>query len=225
MLNIEVDMKRQDFKNNSKAVQKTKKRVSILELLHWAFQREHAFLVFSDYAANPGHVSAFDPIYMMMQQVELGVRVDTSSGGWRRHDDAEQVADALIALSDRAMAVTIADLARSGRCPDWMPGAVPRIMPREWGRANRYGTRAKTAVCGTVETIKRGRTVRTEIRYCPVTITPTPAQIASARRAYLYWWGALFDLSLMFQVPDTLTSHQVTNIMPPRSPWKKDIDC
>lgn len=206
------------------ATGKRKKKVSILELLHWAFQKECAGLTFNGYLSNSHHVSNFGTIYMMMQQAQLGVRVDSSSGRTHTHDDAELVADALVALADRGMAITIADLARSGRCPDWMPGAVPKYMPRAWGRANRYGRQAKTEIIGKTYIPKRGRMVKVDILCCPVVLSPTQSQIASARRDYLRWWGSLLDLSASFQIHGGLTCHEVTNVMPLRTPWKKDVD-
>ncbi len=207
---------------------KNKKQVSILELLHWAFQKEHAGLTFNSYQDDVHHVSSFDTIYMMMQQAELGVRVDSSSGRSKRHDDADAVADALMALPDRVggrgMAIMIAEFARSGRCPDWMDGAKPQAHPREWGKRNQHGRQAKTEVVCRSETIRRGRSVVIDILWCPIIISPTQAEIASARRGYLRWWGALLDLSATFQKYGGLTHHEVTNVMPLRAPWKKDVD-
>lgn len=198
---------------------KNKKQVSILELLHWAFQKEHAGLIFNSYLDDAHHVSGYDTIYMMMRQEQLGVRVDSSGGRSKRHEDAELVADALMALPDRGTAIMVAELARSGRCPDWMEGVKPQVQPCEWGK-NRHGWYAKTKVVGASEVLKRGRLIRTDILCCPITISPTHAQIASARRSYLKWWGALLDLSSTFQLYGGLSCHEVTSLMPQRAPWK-----
>jgi len=88
------------------------------------------------------------------------------------------------------MAIRVAELARAGLTPDWMPDAVPRCVPVEI-RRNQHGERAKTEVVGIEQVQYRGRWRTVEIMACPVTWHPHPKQIAGARRAYGDWWKAL----------------------------------
>ena len=51
------------------------------------------------------------------------------------HADAEVVAAAVAGMPDSLggirMAIQVAELARAGMTPDWMPGVVPRCVPVE----------------------------------------------------------------------------------------------
>ena len=91
-------------------------------------------------------------------------------------------------LGGKRMAIRVAELARAGLTPDWMPGAVPRCVPVDT-RRNQQGERAVTIVVSTAHIRVRGPTPRgtwktIEILACPVTYSPHPQQIASARRGY-----------------------------------------
>jgi hypothetical protein len=88
------------------------------------------------------------------------------------------------------MAIRVAELARAGLTPDWMPGAVPRCVPVDIKR-NRHGERAATVVVGTERVLTRGKWRTVEVLACPVTFSPHPQQIEAARRAYDDWWRAL----------------------------------
>lgn len=197
--------------------------ISILGLIEWAFQRECASLDFDELASTAGERPAVSPLWMLMQRHNLGCKVD---GGGRSdpHPDADIVASALAALPDarggRRMGIWIAELARAGLRPDWMPGAVTRCVPVDRHK-NNHGWHAKSEPCGSVKVISRGKLREVELRWCPVTFTPTAQQIASARRAYLDWWGALHDLRHSFRAYGGLTAWRVTEEMPPRTPWVK----
>jgi hypothetical protein len=197
--------------------------ISILGLIEWAFQRECASLDFDELASTAGERPSVSPLWMLMQRHNLGCTVD---GGGRSdpHPDADIVASALAALPDarggRRMGIWIAELARAGLRPDWMDGAVTRCVPVDT-HINRHGVRAKSEPCGAIEVISRGRKVQVELRWCPITFTPTAQQIASARRAYLKWWDALHELRFQFQCYGGLTAWRVTDTMPPRTPWVK----
>lgn len=202
------------------AVQSTAKRSGgVWDALCWAFGVELASVDFEDELVQSQSVGME---WVMMQRAQLGgVRID---GGGRSspHDDADLVAAAVASLPSsyggRGMAVWIAELARAGRYPDWMPGAAPRCVPRAW-RQTKHGVFAATEACGTDMVTGRRGTVTLERRMCPVTYHPSGAQIAARRRAYLDWWGALLwlrpDLERM-----SLGSWTLTNAMPPMTPWK-----
>lgn len=118
------------------------------------------------------------------------------------------------------MGIRIAELARAGLRPDWMEGAVTRCVPVEV-QQHKHGAFAKSEACGSVKVISRGKVRDVELRWCPVTYTPTAQQIASARRDYLLWWDALHELRFQFQMYLGLSAWRVTDDMPPRKPWLK----
>ena len=56
----------------------------------------------------------------------------------------------------KRMAIRVAELARAGLTPDWMPGAVPRCVPVDVKR-NQHGERASTILVGTERILSRGK--------------------------------------------------------------------
>lgn len=201
-----------------------RRRIAILDLLHWAFARECARLELGDDdldAMGYGYASSTAAI---IRHEQLGCRID-GGGSSPCHPDADVVAAAVAALPEGCggyrMAVWVADLARTGQVPDSMADARVRCEPIDW-QCNRHGWRAKSELIGHVTVAGRGdRFYRSEVRVCPVTYSPTAQQIASARRAYLGWWGALLELRETFRLYGGLTAWEVTEAMPPRTPWKK----
>lgn len=205
--------------------------VAILDLLVWAFQRECAQLDFDRHgvsAAGWGYVSSTAAI---IQHEQLGCRVD---GGGRSdpHPDADVVASAVASLPEarggRGMAIRVAELARAGAVPDWMPDAVPRVVPVET-HTNRHGTRAKTVDASVFgwegwapqpRRNRKGVVVRDPVRVCPVMVRPSADQIARARRAYLDWWGALLELREGFRAYGGLSAFAVVEAMPVMAPWR-----
>lgn len=211
-------------KHDVSPVRAARRAVSIQQLLEWAFQRELASLDFDEMATTSGSRPGISMEYVLMQRHNLGCQVD---GGGRSepHPDADLVASALaslpVACGGRTMAVWIAELARAGTTPDWLPGAVTRCVPMEW-RKTKHGQFATTRTCGSVSYVSRGRKRSTDIRCCPVTYSPSASKIASTRRGYLLWWGALLELSTTFRIYDSLTAHVVTDVLPPRAPWSDE---
>lgn len=198
--------------------------VSIWDLVQWAFQRELASLDFNPVrSVATGSLPGFGLEYVMMERAALGCRID-GGGSSDPHPDAQLVADAIASLPEshggRGQALSIAELARSGRLPDCMIGAVPRFVPTMVGRENQHGQKAKTESAGTESYIVRGRVRSFDRRYCPVRVTPTAAEIAAARRRYLRFWGALLYLRQSLSGPG-LTSFALTDAMPPLRPWEK----
>lgn len=194
-----------------------KREMSIRRALEWAFAQERVSVDFDEIHDGPGGV---DTIWRLMQRGRLGCKVD---GGGRspRHDDAEIIASFVARLDEghggRGMAVEIARLARCCTVPDWMPRAVPRCVPVDVVE-NPHGVFARTSVVGKVEVRKRGRKKMVDVVACPVTFRPSAAKIASARRDYLQWWGALLDLRVTLAAAG-LRTIAVTQEMPPMKPW------
>lgn len=211
----------------------SKVSVSILELLHWAFARECASIDFDELANSAdGVVVGVDTIWRLMQNKELGCRVD---GGGRSdpHPDADIVASAVAALPEgcggRKMAVTVAELARIDGRPDWMQNDATKIFPMDT-HTNRWGVHAKTEDAARLgengwpaqpRRNRKGVIVMDKVLFCPVAVRPMPNEIARVRRAYLRWWGALRELRDTFRVYGGLTAFEVALGMPPRTPWEK----
>ncbi len=196
-----------------------RREMSIRAALEWAFGAERVAVEFDEINDAP---PATDTIYRLMRQGALGCKID---GGGRSfgHHDAEIIASFVARLpvehGGKGMAVQVANLARAGVVPDWMPGAVPRCVPREW-RLTKHGDFARTEVVGKGEIEFGGRKVRYDMTACPVTYAPSAAQIAAARRDYLLWWGALLHLRHELHHFGGLTSIALTQDMPPLSPWR-----
>lgn len=73
--------------------------------------------------------------YVLLQRAALGCKIDGGQykiGGYT-HEDAEVIAATVAGTPDslggKRMAIRVAELARAGLTPDWMPGAVPRCVP------------------------------------------------------------------------------------------------
>ena len=204
------------------AASSAKRQLSVVKALEWAFAVERVSVEFDE--VNPdASVVGCDPIWRMMRQAELGCRVD-GGGSSRRADDAEVIASIVarlpVAQGGKGMALQVAHHARSCSVPDALVGVVPRVVPRDGWRLCKHGEFAKTEVIGKVETLYRGRKAVHDLVVCPVTYSPSAAQIASARRGYLDWWGALVHLRYELATCG-LTSIEVTPEMPPLAPWRK----
>ena len=195
--------------------------IGVRDLLEWAFSVECAQLDFDEEAGRAVSY-AVDPIYRMMRQAELGCRVD-GGGESPRHSDAEIIAAVVarlpVAHGGKGMAVRVAQLARACDEPDYMGGETPRVVPADW-RCNRHGWRAATERVGVERVMHRGRVREVEVRACPITWSPSAARIASARREYLAWWGALMHIAIELRGID-LAGWRVTAAMPDLEPWRK----
>ena len=62
----------------------------------------------------------------------------------------------------------MAELARVGLTPDWMPGVLPRCVPVET-KKNQYGERSITVVVGIERVLHRRRWRSVEVLAGPVT--------------------------------------------------------
>jgi hypothetical protein len=123
-------------------------------------------------------------------------------------------------LGGKRMAIRVAELARAGLTPDWMPGAIPRCVPVEVKR-NQHGERAATIVVGTERILTRGKWRSVEVLVCPVTFSPHPEQIDAARRAYDDWRQALAWVQEGLLAGGMLREVEVTAVMPKGRPWMK----
>ena len=205
---------------------KVKRALTVQQALEWAFRVEKAQLELPerpDPERGPGY--GFGLEYVLIQRAALGCRIDGGQhkiGGYT-HEDAEVVAATMAGLPDalggKRMAIRIAELARAGLTPDWMPGAVPRCVPVET-RQNQHGVRAVTEVVGTERVISRGKWRTVEVLACPVTWRPHPRQIEDARRAYEDWWRALGWVRDGLREGGMLRAVVVTEGMPKRRPWR-----
>lgn len=198
-----------------------KRQLSVVKALEWAFAVEQVSIEFDE--VNPdAYTVGCDPIWRMMRQAELGCRVQ-GGGVSPRADDAEVIASIVarlpVAQGGKGMALQVAHHARACSVPDAMMDAVPKVLPKGWF-TNRYGTTAQTEVVGEVEVLHRGRKTKHPLIACPIRYTPSAAQIVSARRGYLDWWGALVHLRYELATCG-LSTIEVTKDMPPLTPWRK----
>jgi hypothetical protein len=196
-----------------------KRALSVVKALEWAFAVERVSLDFDDLRsdfARPG----CDTIWRLMQRGALGCKVD-GGGHSARHDDAEVIASMVaalpVALGGRAMADSVARLARSGSVPDWMPDARLRCVVAGW-RDTKHGRFARTEVVERIETVHRGRKIVRDVVACPVDFYPKPAHVAAARRGYQDWCLALLHLQTQMRAYG-LRTIAVTSAMPARRPW------
>ncbi|MGO4917754.1 hypothetical protein [Pseudogemmobacter sp. W21_MBD1_M6] len=203
---------------------KTKRALGVQAALEWAFRVEKAQLELPPRQDDGQESRGFGLEYVLMQRAALGCKVDGGQhkmGGYV-HEDAEVIAATVAGMPDShggiRMALRVAELARAGMTPDWMPGAVPRCVPRET-RENQHGVRAVTEVIGTERVLVRGKWRMVEVLACPVIWLPHPEQIASARRGYDDWWAALDWVRDGLVAGAMLREVQVTAVMPKVKPW------
>ena len=194
--------------------------LSIVQALEWAFAVEFAHLDFND-LADDHHGGGWDTIAVLMERGALGCKVD-GGGRSRPASDAEVIVEALgglpVGCGGQGMAIQMAGHARTGSSPDWMQGAVPRMVPVDT-RMTKHGLFARTEVIGHYTSRYRGRDISSEITWCPVSWAPSAATIASARRHYLQWWGALLHLRAELATGNRLERVTLSHAMPPMKPW------
>jgi hypothetical protein len=202
-----------------------KRSMSVQQALEWAFRVEHAQLELPE-PPDPEREQGFGfgLEYVLLQRAMLGCKVDGGQYklGSYTHEDAEVIAATVAGIPDslggKRMAIRVAELARAGLTPDWMPGAVPRCVPVEVKR-NQHGERATTVVVGTERVLSRGKWRTVEVLACPVTFSPHPEQIAAARRAYHDWWHALSWIRDGLIAGRVLREVDVASVMPKVAPW------
>ena len=166
---------------------KIKRALGVQAALEWAFRIEKAQLELPLPENVTEEGCGFGLEYVLLQRAALGCKVDGGQhkiGGFT-HEDAEVIAATVAGMPDslggKRMAIRVAELARAGLTPDWMPGAVPRCVPVDIKR-NRHGDRAVSVVVGTERVVVKGKWRSVEVRACPVAFRPDAQQIEAARR-------------------------------------------
>ena len=207
---------------------KMKRALGVQAALEWAFRVEKAQLELPerpDPKRGSGAGAGFGLEHVLMQRAALGCKVDGGryKMGSYTHADAEVIAATVAGMPDslggKRMAIRVAELARAGLTPDWMPGAVPRCVPVET-RQNQHGVRAVTEVVGIERIFSRGKWRTVDVLACPITWRPHPEQIASARRGYDDWWQALGWIRDGLVAGKMLREVDVTPAMPKSKPWE-----
>lgn len=200
--------------------------IGVRGLLEWTFGVECASLDFDQVASvSDGCGRGLSPEARIIEQLKLGlthgtgVRVDTSFGRSLPAHDAEIVASVVRAALPWRTALWVADLARAGRVPDWMPDPRPRCEPAEWksGRHGRHAARVKWRGRGMWPGLAGCRNYGFA---CPVLYRECAAEVDEARRIYRRWWHALLTVRQALQGVE-LQRHSLTQALPPGAPWKK----
>jgi len=203
---------------------KMKRALGVQAALEWAFRIEKAQLELPLPQDLTEAGFGFSLEYALVQQAALGCKVDGGQHkmGSYTHADAEVIAATVAGMPDSLggirMAICVAELARAGMTPDWMPGVVPRCVPVET-RHNQHGEQSTTVVVGIERVLHRRRWRSVEVLACPVTWRPHPEQIASARRGYDDWRQALEWVRDGLVAGGMLREVEVTAAMPKEQPW------
>jgi len=209
---------------------KVKRALGVQAALEWAFRIEKAQLELPPPRDVIEEGFGFGLEYVLLQRAALGCKIDGGQHkiGSYTHQDAEVIAATVAGLPDslggKRMAIRVAELARAGLTPDWMPGAVPRCVPVDVKR-NQHGERAATIVVGIERILTRGKWRTVEVLVCPVTFSPHPLQIEAARRAYEDWRQALGWVRNGLIEGGMLRDMEVTTAMPRMQPWDSGTKC
>lgn len=211
----------------------SKRVMSVQAALDWAFRREYAQLLPPDSIEPEGYRPGVSTIWVMIQRGNLGCKIE-GGGSSDPHEDADVIAAIVSMLPDALggfrKATEIAEMARHGMTPDWMPNATPTYGPVA-RTFNQHGWQASVAdsrhlgALGWLPTKRRnkkGVVVEEEVRFCPVTFTPTAAQVAAARRRYLDWYACLLEIRHNLRICKMLKTIEVSEQMPPMTPWRKE---
>ncbi len=205
---------------------KVKRSMGVQAALEWAFRVEKAQLELPQRKDVAEEGFGFGLEYVLLQRAALGCKVDGGQHkmGSYTHPDAEVIAATVAGMPDRLggirMAISVAELARAGITPDWMPGVVPRCVPVDT-RQNQHGERAVTIVVGTERVKTRGKWRTVEVLACPVTWRPYPERISAARRGYEDWWAALDWVREGVLAGGMLRELEVTAVKPRVRPWDR----
>ena len=207
---------------------RVKRALGVQAALEWAFRVEKAQLELPerpDPERGSGTGTGFGLEHVLLQRAALGCKVDGGQykmGGYT-HADAEVIAATVAGMPDslggKRMAIRVAELARAGLTPDWMPGAVPRCVPVDT-RRNQHGERAITMVVSTERVLSRGRWRTVDVLACPVSFSPHPQKIEAARRDYDDWMQALGWVRDGLIDGGMLREIELNGAMPKVKPWQ-----
>lgn len=197
-------------------------RWTVQQALEWAFATELAQLDLSDDCSPDFGLPTFGAEYLMMQRAELGgMRIDTSPGRSRPHDDAEIIAGVVLSLKlgGKWMAIRVSEYARARTVPEWGQGMVPAWQPKEWRQGAACGRGGITGKAEATPPDQWARFTRQMVSFTPCHLTPSPSQIASKQAFYLDWWWALREIyhklkRLQFKAFDLIDG------LPAARPWK-----
>lgn len=210
-----------------------RREVPVQRLLEWSFGAQRAQLELPVREAPEDRGFGFGMEYVLLERARVGCQIDGGRGGAEPdvHWDAECVAAVVAHLPDdlggRGMAVVVAECARLGTPPDWMPGVTPRLVPLDWTQ-NRFGKWAKAELVpmGTSgrwylpEKPAPGQ-ARLDGMWCPLLWTPMPPGVLAHRRdRYTAWRRALVWLAEALTTAP-LRDHRLTPALPPETPWKE----
>lgn len=210
----------------SRSVQRA---LGVQAALEWAFRVEQAQLELPLPQDITEEGFGFGLEYVLLQRAVLGCKIDGGQhkiGGYT-HEDAEVIAATVAGIPDslggKRMAIRVAELARAGLTPDWMPGAVPRCVPTII-KQNQHGMHAGAIVVGTERIRVRGTGARAtsknvDILACPVTFSPHPHQIKAARCSYDEWCQALGWVRDGLIAGGMLREVEISATMPKTRPW------
>lgn len=173
--------------------------MTVERLLIWTYQDQQVDAIIGRGGAW-GRIVGIDSARRAGDRLALGCEV--MGGGYARltlHPDAEAIHDAVRALPGRMIGLVIVH-AKAGTRPDWMEGAVPRVVPirRENGKVMVERDHNRNAI------------------WCPFRIVPLPSRIAFQRAVYTLWWDALDAIA---SSPLTLEDHKMLPMGEPREPW------
>lgn len=197
-------------------------RLGVIDLLEWAFQEERVQLDFDDLG-----LSDLVPAGVGMEWKLSVMGCGHLDGGGRSlpHPDAEIVASFLADLPDecggRSMAIEIANMAKSGRSPEWGEGRVARCEPKEWKRS-RHGKFAAREMWQEKGRWPEPWLGRNDGYACRVYFYDTDLEVRKMRAGYQVWWRALEYLAVELELRGRLSSFVVTGALPPRRPWEKN---
>jgi len=188
--------------------------MDIEQLLIWTYQDQAADAVVGRAAGTSiPMIGGTSNSAMIASHMALGCRVDVPGGGARWaagiacdiHPDAEALHDAVKELPSQWIGMVIRH-AKAGTRPDWLPGAVPKVV--QW-RYDRDHKKRRFEFDG-----KRHKF------YCYFHYDPMPEYIAYMRRVYVEWWQALWVLYAHHargELP--LAKHKILRPVAPRRPW------
>ena len=204
---------------------RVKRALGVQAVLEWAFRVEKSQLELPPPKDVSEEDFGFGLEFILLQRAALGCKVDSGQHkmGSYTHADAEVIAATVAGMPDSLggirMANSVAEMARAGITPNWMPGAVPRCVPVDMKR-NRHGGRAVSVVVETERAVISRRWRAIEVRACPVPWRPHPDQITSARRGYEDWWQALDWVRDGLVAGRMLREIEIIANMPRARPWK-----